>query len=487
MRWNATPFAAIALTMAAFGATLMGASTEPIEADVPPRRVLAAPTFSEPRLIDEVRSGGEPVIAVGHDGAIFIGAHPGYSLAHRPGVDLEDPLATPTDLGVHELVVPSRGQSYLWRSQDDGRTWHHIGLAPLEAPNNGPAGPALGVSDPDLTVDGLGRIWMTDLALATASARWSDDGGDTWHGDNRASQNDPGRTVDRPWLASHNDSVYYVVHELGVGVQVLRRGPGDEAFHQQATLPANCRSDMLANPQDGHLYTWCRDAFAVGTRDGTAWSLRDHPVAGGGPLLKGEPAVDAAGQVYLAGARNDAQLEYGHSSDEGLTWGHRVVDLDALSDDALGTIYHPWVVAGDKGRIAIVFHASDQANAAARGSDAAWNVYALFVADADTEAPAMSLARLTPQPFHVGSYCTGGFLDCQNPSPQNQGEPIRDRDRRLGDIFEATLDAQGYLHVAYTDTSTHPDHTIGHPAYVRQVGGFRLIEAGPAPGFPTQG
>lgn len=71
-------------------------------------------SFTEPLIIDETRAGGEPVIAITHNGTVLVSAHPGWTHYH--------PSQDPTHLGT-ELLEPASGQSYLWRSTDDGATW----------------------------------------------------------------------------------------------------------------------------------------------------------------------------------------------------------------------------------------------------------------------------------------------------------------------------------------------------------------------------
>src|SRR5687768_17339010 len=130
------------------------------------------PVFSEPFLVDDVRAGGEPVIAITQAGTILISAHPGFTHYH------------PSDEGTHpgtELVSPFSAQSYLWRSTDNGTTWQHIGLPLPTGGDMGPRSAGLGVSDPEFTVMEDGTICFTDLeALAMSSTSCSEDDGQTW-------------------------------------------------------------------------------------------------------------------------------------------------------------------------------------------------------------------------------------------------------------------------------------------------------------------
>src|ERR1044072_4212162 len=79
----------------------------------------ALPTFSVPRLIDDVRAGGEPVMAGTPKGTILIASLPVYPHYH--------PTPTAVPPTGPELLLPTQGQSYMWRSTDDGKTFTIVG------------------------------------------------------------------------------------------------------------------------------------------------------------------------------------------------------------------------------------------------------------------------------------------------------------------------------------------------------------------------
>ncbi|MEA3200521.1 MAG: hypothetical protein QOE90_1949 [Thermoplasmata archaeon] len=71
-----------------------------------------------------------------------------------------------------------------------------------------------------------------------------------------------------------------------------------------------------------------------------------------------------------------------------------------------------------------------------------------------------------------GHICQGG-TGCQaDPSPNG--------DRRLGDFFEAAVDAKGYVHVVY---AVALGDSISHPGYSRQTSGVSLLSG--AAGQPS--
>ncbi len=443
-------------------------ATEDEEADVgvPAPPLLEAPTFSIPKLIDPLRAGGEPVIAVTPTGAILVASHPGYTHWH-PDVDAVPPTGA-------ELAAPTQAQSYLWRSADGGATWEHVTLLPVKGlPNSGPRGVGQGVSDPDLTVDGNGRIWLTDLeALAEASVSWSDDDGKTWlMGNNLAS----GGQIDRQWLASHGGTLYFTGNYF-TDHRILTTQDG-LTYERVGDVP--CSGDLVADPRDGTLYAGCGDGVALSQDGGRTWTVTAAPV-GVASVIGGEPALDSAGTLYLPGRADGNAMALAWSPDQGRTWAN--ISLKAYFPELVdGTWIWPWVSAGSPGRAAVTFFASPTKNAQ-RSPEADWFVYAAILVNATNNATReVHALKLTPTPFHHGGMCQSGTT-CQATTAVDENS-----DRRLGDFFETTIDRDGFLHVVYADTQTKPSDSVSHVGYVRQTGGVRLID-GPMPtGYPLQG
>lgn len=436
----------------------------------PPPENQPGPAFTTPKLIDDLRAGGEPVIAVTHEGSLIVSSHPGYTHYH--------PDAEGTPPGSAELIVPTQGQSYLWRSTDGGESWTHVSLIPVEGlPNSGPRGLGQGVSDPDLTVDANGRIWLTDLeALASASISWSDDDGETWlMGNNVASEG----AIDRQWLASYGDELYFTGNYLAGpdGTRPLKVTTDGLEWEARGQVP--CSGDILANPVTGTLYAGCGTGVAVSTDAGNTWEVkRPEGLRAGGPISN-EPAIDGAGTVYVAADMGREGLVLAWTSDDGQTWGN-VSLAESFPDLENGTIIWPWVSAGSEGRVAVTFYASPTEQAYAR-EESEWFVYTAIVINATKPEREIYASQLTPEPFHRGGLCQSGTT-CQATTAVNDNS-----DRRLGDFFETTIDHEGYLHIVYSDTQTKPSDSISHVGYVRMTDGPPLV-VGPTPsGFPTQG
>ncbi|MHB8634262.1 MAG: sialidase family protein [Thermoplasmatota archaeon] len=456
--------------------------------------VVDAPRFAAPHLIDEVRAGGEPVIAVTPRGTILVASHPGFTHYHPEGT--APPAQLAQDFG---------GQSYLFRSTDNGTSWSPIGL-PM-GNGMGPRGTAFGVSDPDLTVMADGTVCLTDLeALAAASVSCSTDDGQTWLEGNPLASGQP---VDRQWLASYKGDLYFTANPEGGALPDFRVS-SDHGLTWTDLGNTPCNSDVVANPQNGHLFQGCNgNGMTVSDDGGHTWSPpRTVPGSDGNrSRTLSEPGLDAAGNAWTAWDDGEHRLWAAGSPDEGKTWPW-VFDLtptfraysqyaphcsaNATCDPpgshvehplTNGTYVWPWVSAGSAGRFAVTWIGAFPAADSQTYLAGAWQVFSATIVNA-TSTPQIVISELTPKPMHVGPICQQGTT-CEVGAAQ--GEP--QSDRRLGDFFETTVEpGTGDLLASFTDTETHPADPIGHPMFVRQVGGMRLIAPGDlATVHPTQG
>ncbi len=427
-----------------------------------------APLLSPPMLIDDVRAGGEPVIAITHEGTILVSAHPGWTHYH--------PSEDPTHAGT-EILTPASAQSYLWRSTDNGTTWTHIGLP---GSSEGPRSIGFGVSDPEFTVMEDNTICYTDLlALASSSVVCSTDDGLTWLPGNPVASGGPN---DRQWLASHGQELYFTANYFA---DHHIRASTDHGLTWERRGDVPCSHDLIANPHNGHLIVGCPDGVSVSDDGGWTWSdVRTVPnVPVGGQRIMAEPAIDAAGNVWITMTQGESGLFAAGSPDEGLTWPW-IIDLTphfenflasgqavgeaANASASTGTFVWPWISAGSDGRFAVTWIGATDA-VASREHTGNWYVFTAFVYDA-TGAPSVVVRQLTPEPIHVGPICQNG-TSCQVLSMTGNDEG----DRRLGDFFETTIDAQGYLHATWSNTRAQSNDVISHPEYVRQTGGQPLL------------
>ncbi len=424
-----------------------------------------APAFAAPLLVDEMRAGGEPVIAVTHKGTILVGSHPGFTHYH-PGTD-------PT--AVLGLVGPFGGESYIFRSTDNGTTWTVIGAPVPGSGGMGPRGAGAGVSDPEFTVMDDNTVCFTDLeALAAASVSCSTDDGVTWIGNPIAS----GQPVDRQWLASYKDELYFTSNPQGPATADFRMSK-DRGLTWTDLGTTPCNSDVIANPANGHLYQSCSGvAITVSTDGGLTWGAPTGPKdAKDSGLALNEPGLDSAGNIWLTWSAGEEQLFLAGSPDEGATWPW-VIDLtphfrlfatQTCADgnataagaaicvdsqyrptgaaDSNGTFVWPWVSAGSAGRLAVTWIGT-YGMEPSESNPGPWFVFTAFVLDATSAQPTVVVSRLTPEPMHSGPICQQGTF-CEVGSVQ--GDP--GSDRRLGDFFETTIEpGTGYLLATWSNT-----------------------------------
>lgn len=474
-----------------------GVATVPGFAALPAALV---PTFSKPLLIDTVRAGGEPVIAVTHQGSILVSAHPGFTHYHP----------TSTTHAPTEIAQDFAGQSYLWRSTDNGTTWAHIGLPVAAAQGMGPRSTGFGVSDPEFTVMADGTICFTDLeSLVLASTSCSSDDGVTWMPGNPAAS---GRPIDRQWLASYKDEFYFTGNYLAGGMNF--RVSTDKGLTWTDRGTTQCDSDVIANPANGHLYQGCNGTgISVSTDGGRTWGAALGPkgAASNGTRTMAEPAIDAAGNVWTTWSDGEKRLFAAGTPDEGKTWPwvieltphFRLASIDAPRCEASlngppkcdapgshpthpatnGTYVWPWVSAGSAGRFAVSWIGAYPVSPSEQ-QNGPWYVFTAYVLDATTATPSVTIVRLTPDPIHINPICQQGTA-CQVSSMQ--GKPSGDR--RLGDFFETTVEpGTGDLLGAWSNTYERPDDVISHPQFVRQTGGVRLLTDADLHSYrPTQG
>jgi len=402
---------------------------------------LTKPVFAATKLLDTVRAGGEPVIAITPKGTILVGAHPGWTHTRYP--------PSPN------LVEPATGQSYMWRSTDNGTTFAPVGLP--GANGVGPRGIGQGVSDPDFAIDKNGRIYFTDLeGLASASVSWSDDDGQTWLMGNDVAASFGGGPIDRNWLAAQGTDVYFEGNYFQNGEQILKSTDGGITWSVVGQPP--CEQQFVV-PQPKTILVGCPTGMAVSTDDGAHFEPRLVPGAKAESRGMSLPALDAAGNVYVTWAAADGIYVAG-TRDLGKTWSHPI-NL-AKAGGLTGTNVWPWVVAGDAGRVAVLWYGTNATGGPANATGD-WFVYEATVLDAMNDTAQVSATQVTPKPIFQGHICQNGTTCQADPSPAG--------DRRLGDFFEAAVDAQGYVHVVY---AVALGDSISHPGYSKQTGGIPL-------------
>jgi hypothetical protein len=466
---------------------------------------LLAPAVSA-AAVDPLKLSFEEPVAVTQNRA-FQAAEPSIR------VDAPDPthriwVAAPSGIGVNSRSLPAAGSEngdLFWYSDDDGRTWKFV------SGPGGVGGPTMvGGGDTDVATHFGPDVYGTGLTLLNITLAASCDRGETFSFNPISNV---GTVEDRQWIDTYEDRA----PPLGFGGPdfVLNYGGVGERriwFHQVHTPfcvpPAAGGRIDVTHPNcvfglfDTECYQWPGN-LAVDENTGDVYVTyntagSDDPphnddvvvsrVAGGAsrpatqldvlPVIAANDrpdtfdsftvvAVDRASNVYVvwserhpASQTTDTMLAV--SKDRGVTWGAPI-----KVNSGPQTTTFPWIVAGDAGKIDIVYYGTSAKGPSPEEvpADSKWRVWM-----------AQSLNALDPRPtfkenpatefMHVGSICTSGT-----------GCAAGTRD--LLDFFQIDIDERGLANIAYTDNlNTPPDGADPHQEwikFVQQKGGKGLL------------
>ena len=422
--------------------------------------------FGKPRFIDTQRAGGEPVSQVAQDGSIIVSAHAGTTHVYK------DPNAAP---GAGDFAVGYTNQTLNWRSADGGETWQYVGVAGQQA---GPhSATSSGFSDPDLTMDAGGTIYNTEIDLANDSVFASPDDGQSWPTANPAAA-----SGDRPWLTGQEkDEVFLYVNSPH---QLWRSTDAGLTFELVTTdFPAvsKLQNDPL-NPKHGLIGPLNDGGIAISADDGVTWKEYPGPGLGKSTQFFGAIAVDNAGWVYTAAAggytgstdtKPDGEVTVNYFNRKTKKWG-TAATIPMPKGDALW----PWLIAGDDGRLAVVWYQTlgkDSHKFYAFAAETT-NAHGATVTCSDGKkhfvGPQFRVANASQRPIHVGDICLSGTA-C-NASPNfSQG------DRRLGDFFTVNYDHSGSLFIVSGDTTLSSPvdgpKPVSNPIFIHQIAGTKML------------
>jgi hypothetical protein len=445
---------AAALAIAAGTALTPGGSVYAAPVRCPPVKPPAL-RFGKPVYVDKVRPGGEPVSQVARDGSIVVAGHASTSLLYK------SPDAVP---GLVDWASQYANQTYVWRSDDHGKTWDRIeAIGGLGAHSK----TSTGFSDPDFAMDDAGTIYGTEIDLVNVSVFSSTDDGRSF-----ANGNPIAGSGDRPWLGALGPGeVFLLINEPE---QILYSSDGGTTFEQVA-------ADFVP---DGHLY---RDPLntktgLIGSDEGGAAVSKDKGVSWERYPLQMKPnegfrvvAVDGAGWIYSTSAggytgaddkKPDGKVKFSYF-DRGTRKWAKPLDVPIPKGDVLW----PWIAAGDDGRAVAVWLQSLASDPEAFYVYAAYstNAHGSRVRCSDGRVhlmdPVFSVVNASGRPVHVGNICLQGTacnLDTSN-------------DRRLGDYFTVNIDHEGRIFMVVSDTMLRTaagrPKPVANPLIIRQVGG----------------
>jgi len=421
--------------------------------------------FGQPIWIDKNRAGGEPVSIVAQDGSITVSAHAGTTHVYK------NPEAV---AGAGDFAGSYYNQTLNWRSEDGGESWQYIGLA---GAGTGPhSASSTGFSDPDLTMDAGGKLYNVEIDLANVAVFASPDDGQSW-----PTANPVAASGDRPWVTgAEADEVFLYVN---LPKQLWRSTDGGLTFslvNQDFPADGKLLVDPL-NPKKG-LIGPSGSGIAISPDDGQTW--KDYPgTLGRSTQFFGAVAVDRAGWAYAASAGGysgstdadaNGSVAFNYFDRQKKKWASRPIDIPIPKGDALW----PWIIAGDDGRVAVVWYQT-------HGSDSdEFYIYAAYTTNAHGTTvrcsdgskrfvpPQFSVANASGRPIHKGKICLSGTTCNANPN-------FEGGDRRLGDFFTVNFDHTGRMFIVSADTTlkspTGGPKPVANPLFIKQSHGDMLL------------
>jgi hypothetical protein len=455
---------------------------------VPAPRTTGGITFSNSTLTDPYRLGTEPNIAISPDG------HTVY----------ESPI-----FGF------STTQSFLTRSSNGGKTFNVLGL-----PGVGKTDQCTGGGDSDLQTDAFpGDLYMIDLGGAPeVPARVTANRGLTFASSCEANFHDGANYfTDRQWLSYdkkhkvmwyiYRDGVVNTTTLPGVGAtDVGKQGYGEflkyaplasaagQAGSAQLAFTNICDNttgdatpcihdvqiagnpvtdNTSSSPHYGTTYLAMTTGAGVGVTAFTTskTSVHEYTAAkNSSAILFPTVAVDRAGVVYEAWTdATNYRVYLSHTVGTNLSrWTKPVV----VNGAPVTTTVMPWVVAGKKGRIDVVFYGSPQLSAPTTNSGP-WYPYLAQSLNATRATPTFHQARMTDHPNHIEPVCLSGLGCTTNTGPAG--------DRELGDFFRVAVDKSGRALVSFADGDNQLGTEVaGGPAAAPSFADFVRQSTGPS-------
>ena len=454
-------------------------------------------TFGRETVVDPYRLSFEPSLSYSPDGTIY-----------------ESPI-----FGFRTT------QSFIQRSDDGGQTFNVLGLPGVgKITGSNPPAFCTGGGDSDVSVTPNNDLYMIDLGDAPeVPAHVSNDHGNTFT-DACVANLSAGAVnffADRQWLATdtvHNVEWYVYRDGLldpGTGFDVidhhvygeyifsapLSSAPGTAGAAQLnftslckdvASRPTSCLKDINVvggavtdnfGPKKGNTYLPVgnspdgieNDVSVVVINPTAAVPVVERVVARKtSPVLFSTVAVDRAGNLFFAWVDNKTlQLRFASSTDQGKTW----TAPRNITSPNFKTAAMPWLVAGDNGRVDLVFYASRVAGDP-NNNFGPWDGWMLQNLDATNPASTWSETKFTDRPMHLDPICLHGTTCYTIPGTGG--------DRELGDFFKVTLDRDGRALIGFDDGNNQlgsetpglsPFPAPSFATFVRQASGASLYNS----------
>lgn len=413
------------------------------------------------------------------------------------------------------------GGTAAWKSTDGGR--HYATLtSPNQVSTANTTGFAPGGGDTDLATaplpnaTGQYNVYVASLTLANVTVSTSTDGGKTFS-NNVLSAQVPGD--DREWIAADGPSKvcisYHDITTFNIDVDcsydagttfVQHAAPGAIDATHAYLINNNEIGNLAIDPNSHFIYqifsgignqtqVACGEAGTCGYN--TVWiavstdggiTFTDYPV-----YVNPDPTVsyghqfvnvsiDKAGNLYAVYSDNH-NLYYSYSTTQGRTWSAPV----QVNHGASATAIEPWSVAGDNGKLDVVWYGTSYYKAGtvpdSYPNSAAWYVY--FAQNLSATTPGSTFTQTAASPvIHYGGVCEGGISCTGN----------RDLYDDFGVAASPTtgLASIVYSDDQYTNTAASPPQpgctpaqnnsgACDHTSIATQVSGAGIYGTAPAP------
>ena len=436
--------------------------------------------FRSPIYVDNQLAGSEgfvmeapgktPSGAVTAQRRLIYVTHEGTTLFYRTGG-----AQSPT--GDADFVSNYRNQVNLWTSTDDGKTWQRAnfnGTGFFTNPTQN-----TGFSDPDITADGDGNVYITGIDLANDALVSSPDGGQTWP--TGTAQCHEG---DRPWLAGGPGHSVFLADDASTADWLVVRstdggatcssayldrqvdGTGYGKIVYDATTDTLWEAAIKGNTVGAISYVGAMKAFDKAAKDGTTGSIgafKYHQINtpqgqaySTNTFWKAQLAqsTDAANRtLYVVWATQETPTNHVYlasSTDNGAHW------ITTTVASPTGTAYSPWLTAGTDGRVAVAWEefAKPAPDVSSAPADDPMYLKLAMINGGNTAHPRV-VQVIDPMgthgPVHVGPICTNGTACVASPTG----------DRRLGEFFTMNPDRYGCVMLAVGDTMMKDPATGG--------------------------
>lgn len=423
----------------------------------------------------------------------------------------------------------SSGTSWVWRSEDGGKTFKWV---PAATPFDGkPFLTCAGGGDTELAVDTTGSLYYNDLTLVNFTTARSDDHGRTFAPSTCTSTETTPN--DRQWYTTDGDpkaggSLYLAYNvvggdpsvcgtqasDLGANVLAMARSPGPlpgaaagVQFAPSKLITASCQEGIMGNnevsPVSHRIFiihdNAALDAIRIArcsavpfTTDPTGLTCVDLPVASFPGFKTGQNfpvmAIDAVGNLFVVWTQapknaqgqiiGDTSMWWTSSTNEGNTWRTPV----RVPTPGLNNNVYPWVTAGSAGRAGIAWygtpaHAGDpeprdlcgSGPGTASGPDNTfgdWGLYYTQTSNGAAATPTFTPPVLASDHLvHRGTMFTISGGACG--------------DRANGDFLQMRMGSRGEVHIAYSQTIERTP-LVAHAMYTRQTGGPSLLGSSPS-------